>query len=136
MPISTEFSPDNKSVFTEEQIEFLDQTIHKSRWRAIGIWIVIFTITVFVLLALARHQSHENGKRITESRILIAEIQQSRTSSCRRTYSKIAQLLKASTQGRNLDSTQRKKFDKLLKIIDPDQCANQTKPGKAARTGK
>jgi len=104
-----------------EQLEYLDRVIHKVRWRLLAVWIVLFTATTILLLALAHIQSTHNKERI-------ADIQVSRISSCRQTYTKIRQLMRQSTLGRKLTTEQQQRFERLLDIIDPSQCGKQTKP--------
>lgn len=71
--------------------------------------------------------AHANRERIHD-------VQASRYFSCRQTYAKMLEVLKASAEGRHLTPAQAIRVDRLEAIVDPSQCAAQTRlPPKRVR---
>lgn len=64
------------------------EAIHPWRWRALTLWIIVFTIAVGFALHDSRQLANANRKRI-------AEIQQARVFSCRKTYSGVEEVFNA-----------------------------------------
>jgi hypothetical protein len=72
------------------------------------VWIVVFTIVVAFSIRVQREQTNE--------------IQQSRLSSCERTYSVIRELLAASIANRRLSPAGEARYQQLLAIANPEKC--------------
>lgn len=107
----------------------------KWRWKLLSAWIVIFTIAVIWnnhhirnLASSNRNLAKQNHRLILENKQRIADIQISRTKSCRQTYNVIQNILKQSAQGVVLEDGRKIRYERLIKLADPNRCTKQTKP--------
>lgn len=97
--------------------------IHPWRWRALTIWIVIFSFLVVVAL-------HRQSELTRQNHARVSEIQQSRIESCEATYRKMQQILLVSLEGRPRTPERIQRFERLYALVDPHQCSQQVNPNK------
>lgn len=107
--------------FDEEDNEIFPAyyPVHIWRWRAMTVWIIIFSVVVFWALAETRHLSHENNARISD-------VQQSRILSCRQTYESIRQVFAPFTPTKPTPQQEKnlKLFNQLI-VSKKQQCVQQ-----------
>lgn len=99
----------------------------KWRWKILSAWIAIFTVAVL-------WNNYQNRQLISENKQRIQDIQASRAASCRRTYRVIQEILQASTKGVKLTDGRKERYDRLLKLADPNRCLQQTNPDNKTKT--
>lgn len=96
---------------------------HRWRWRALTIWIILFTLTVIVMYRSNHHLVGENRSRI-------ADIQKSRIDSCQANYEGIRKVAISLYPPAKIRSVaQAESLSKLNQTIKglKSRCAKQTK---------
>lgn len=102
------------------------EAIHPWRWRALAVWIVLFTLVGIWAIHNGRALGEANKERI-------ADIQASRIKSCEQNYASIRQIFKPffppKAQQTPKQRNDLKKFNNLISQRIK-QCTLQTKPGR------
>lgn len=102
------------------------EAIHPWRWRALAVWIVLFTLVGIWAIHNGRSLSDSNKERI-------ADIQVSRVKSCKRNYESIRQIFQPFfPPPAHRTPKQKADLKKFNELIDKriKQCSIQTKPGR------
>jgi len=118
-----------QSIEDDGSIHFFDQDgnelypavypVHPRRWKALTIWIAIFSLVVIWVL-------HDTSKLIDENKQRIAEIQDSRIASCQQTYTILQTLIIQSVpQDTKLTGEALDRYNSFLQLVNPAKCKAQ-----------
>lgn len=105
------------------------EAVHRYRWKALSVWIIVFTLATGYALREAREQSSAQKNNVMQNQQRIADIQKSRTDSCRASYESIREVFtqffpKNPTRQQRRD---RIKFDNKIDELKK-RCVRQTDP--------
>lgn len=125
--------------------------IHPWRWRALSVWIVVFSIFVAWAVNTALDASHKNNQAIHELRQTQSDLKQaqsdlkqaqqdiqtSRLASCKRTYNSFQQVFNPFFTKQQRQQPNFKKFQRVLihlkagckKVITPPPVPNKSSGG-------
>lgn len=104
----------------------IDQDLHSKRWKALAVWIIIFTVAVGYAIHQNRDLIHQNEQ---EAKTHNREVQLSRQHSCEQTYLTIRKIFIPFVKPKKLRSDkEQKQLDRFLYLTRPSKCKVQTNP--------
>lgn len=93
---------------------------HRWRWRALTIWIIIFTVAVVFGV-------RANRQRIFDNKQALNQIQKSRIESCKKTYSTLRAILVEAQKLGPQTQLRTNRYNHLIALVNSRKCNEQTK---------